>query len=99
MDGRRFDGTVPGHEEITQGRKTLRGKLRTALFLVEASKSADEIQAQVERIGAPADSLAQLEAGGYIPQVGNPKAGETPPIAAAPSATGLASPDAMSSSW
>ena len=69
MDGRRFERTTQGHEEITQGRKTLRGKLRTVLFLVEASKSADEIQAQIDVIGAPADALAQLEAGGYIRQV------------------------------
>jgi hypothetical protein len=69
MDGRRFERTAQGHEEITQGRKTLRGKLRTVLFLVEASKSSDDVQAQIDLIGAPADSLAQLEAGGYIRQV------------------------------
>ena len=75
MDGRRFDKTTQGHEEITQGRKTLRGKLRTVLFLVDTSKTADAIQQQIQSIGAPPDALAQLEAAGYIRAVESPGAG------------------------
>jgi hypothetical protein len=81
MDGRRFDKTTQGHEEITQGRKTLRGKLRTVLFLVDTSKTADTIQQQIQSIGAPPDALAQLEAAGYIRAVASPGAG---PAARAP---------------
>ena len=94
MDGRRFDKTILGHEEITQGRKTLRGKLRTVLFLVDTSKTADAIQQQIQSIGAPPDALAQLEAGGYIRAVASPVAAPaarapigsvpTPPTPAAP---------------
>jgi hypothetical protein len=82
MDDRRFDKTTQGHEEITQGRKTLRGKLRTVLFLVDTSKTADEIQGQIRLIGAPADALALLEADGYIRPVAKSGAGPATPVAA-----------------
>lgn len=78
MDSTRYARTPKGHDEIAQGRKNLRGKLRTVLFLVDAAKGADELGRQIARIGAPADALAQLAADGYVEPVG----GES--IAAAP---------------
>ena len=74
MDSRRFGRTAKGHEEITQGRKSLKGKLRTVLFLIEAGKSVDDIQRQVLLIGAPADAIAQLAEAGYIAEIGQPGA-------------------------
>src|SRR5687767_1232582 len=82
MDERRFDRTTQGHEEITQGRKTLRGKLRTVLFLVDTSKTAEAIQHQIQLIGAPPDALAQLEAGGYIRPVAKSGTGPAAPVSA-----------------
>ena len=60
MDSRRFDRTPKGHNEISQGHKSLKGKLRTVLFLIDAGKTADDIQRQMLLIGAPADSIAQF---------------------------------------
>lgn len=74
MDSRRFGRTAKGHEEIMQGRKSLKGKLRTVLFLIEAGKNADDIQRQVLLIGAPADAIAQLAEAGYIAEIGQPGA-------------------------
>lgn len=74
MDSRRFGRTVKGHEEIMQGRKSLKGKLRTVLFLIEAGKDAEDIQRQVLMIGAPADAIAQLVAAGYVAEIGQPGA-------------------------
>ncbi|HET9339777.1 MAG TPA: hypothetical protein VFQ55_12305 [Casimicrobiaceae bacterium] len=70
MDPTRYTRTPKGHDEIAQGRKNLRGKLRTVLFLVDAGKPGDDIQRQVTLIGAPADALAQLAAAGYIVETG-----------------------------
>ena len=81
MDSRRFGRTPKGQSEIAQGHKSLKGKLRTVLFLVDAGKTADDIQRQLLLIGAPADSIAQLVAGGYVAEVG--AAGAPPAEAAA----------------
>lgn len=70
MDSRRLVRTQKGHNEIAQGHKSLKGKLRTVLFLIDAGKTAEEIQRQVLLIGAPADSIAQLAAGGYVAEIG-----------------------------
>ena len=70
MDSRRFGRTPKGQSEISQGHKSLKGKLRTVLFLVDAGKTADDIQRQVLLIGAPPDSIAQLVAAGYVAEVG-----------------------------
>lgn len=70
MDQRRFSRTAKGQEEITQGRKTLNGKLRTVLFLIDAAKTAEDIQRQVLLVGAPEDAIAQLVAGGYVAEIG-----------------------------
>lgn len=83
MDRRRFDRTGEGHDEIAQGRKNVRGKLRTVLFLVDPNKTVDEILQQMSVIGAPTDALAQLEAGGYIREIsGAPGAAPAGPAAA-----------------
>lgn len=68
----RYDKTAKGHEEITQGRKNLKGKLRTVLFLVDGGKDVAAIQQQISRIGAPPDAIAQLATGGYIAPIGGP---------------------------
>ena len=82
MLAQRYDKTDKGHQEIAQGRKNLRGKLRTVLFLVDGGKDVGAIQQQMALIGAPVDSISQLAADGYIaPLVAN-----APP--AAPSTSG-----------
>jgi hypothetical protein len=81
MDSRRFGRTPKGQSEISQGHKSLKGKLRTVLFLVDAGKTADDIQRQVLLIGASPDSIAQLVAAGYVAEVG--QAGAPPAEAAA----------------
>ncbi len=70
MDGQRLARTIKGHEEIVQGRKALKGKLRTVLFLVDSGKRTEEIQRQIRLIGAPEDSLAQLINAGYVTPAG-----------------------------
>lgn len=70
MDSRRFGRTQKGHSEISQGQKSLKGKLRTVLFLIDAAKSAEDIQRQVLLIGAPEDSIAQLVTAGYVAEIG-----------------------------
>lgn len=71
MDSIRYTRTPKGHQEIVQGRKVLKGKLRTVLFLIDAAKPAEEIQRQIKVIGAPEDALAQLQAAGYVAPVGD----------------------------
>jgi hypothetical protein len=83
-DSRRFARTARAHDEISNRRKSLRGKLRTALFLVDPAKSLDALQQQFALIGAPADALAQLVAGGYVEEIG---AAAGPAPAAAPGDT------------
>ena len=72
MDQRRFGRTFKGQQEISQGHKTLKGKLRTVLFLIDATKTGDDIQRQVLLIGAPLDSVSQLMNGGYVAEIGPP---------------------------
>ena len=71
MASQRYDKTEKGRDEITQGRKNLRGKLRTVLFLVDAHKDVDAIQRQITVIGAPPDAIAQLATSGFIAPVGS----------------------------
>jgi hypothetical protein len=40
------------------------------LFLIDAGKAVGDIQHQIALIGAPADAIAQLVAGGYVAEVG-----------------------------
>jgi len=71
MASTRYARTPKGHDEIAQGRKNLRGKVRTVLFLIDAGKSGDDLARQIAQIGAPVDALAQLEAGGYVAPAGS----------------------------
>lgn len=71
MDSRRLARTAKGHDEITNRRKSLKGKMRTVLFLVDPNKPADVVSQQVTLIGGPPDALAQLLAQGYIEEVGD----------------------------
>ena len=81
MDTRRYSRTEKGHDEISNRRKTLKGKLRTVLFLVDAAKPADAIIQQVVLVGGPPDALAQLLAQGYIVEVGGAAAAAPTPSA------------------
>jgi hypothetical protein len=80
----RYDKTAKGRDEIAQGRKNLRGKLRTVLFLVDGGKDVSAIQQQIALIGAPLDAISQLATDGYIAPVG--------PAVVAPSAAAVAVP-------
>jgi hypothetical protein len=67
---RRFARTTKGHGEIVEGRRNLRGKVRTLLFLIDPAKSAEQIEQQAEQIGATYEQLTQLIADGYIVELG-----------------------------
>lgn len=75
MDNRRVARTAKGQDEIANRRKSLKGKLRTVLFLIDPGKPVDAILEQVALIGAPADALAQLAAEGYIEETSGQGAG------------------------
>jgi hypothetical protein len=75
MDNRRVARTAKGQDEIANRRKSLKGKLRTVLFLIDPGKPVDAILEQAALIGAPADALAQLAAEGYIEELGGQGAG------------------------
>lgn len=92
MDSRRFGRTAKGQAEIAQGGKSLRGKLRTVLFLIDANKPLVDIEQQVKLIGAPVDAIDQLVAGGYVAEIGNAGA---PAAAGAPVALEAAVPAAQ----
>ena len=82
MDSRRFARTQKGHDEIVNQRKTLKGKLRTILFLVDPAKPVYAIQQQVALMGGAPDALAQLVAEGYIAEVGGAGASVAPAVSA-----------------
>lgn len=67
---RRFARTEKGHGEIVQGRRNLRGKTRTLLFLIDPSKSAEQIEQQAAQIGVAYEELAQLITDGYVVELG-----------------------------
>ena len=80
----RYVKTEKGATEISKRRNNLRGRLRTMLILMDATKSAEDLRRQAERIGAPADFLEVLERDGYIAPLG--RAGvpaAAPPLAVA----------------
>src|SRR3954453_13458075 len=66
---RRFARTEKGHGEIVEGRRNLRGKVRTLLFLIDPAKSAEQIEQQAAQIGAAYEQLAQLITDGYVGEV------------------------------
>ena len=67
---RRFARTTKGHGEIVEGRRNLRGKVRTLLFLIDPAKSAEQIEQQAEQIGATYEQLALLITDGYVVELG-----------------------------
>jgi hypothetical protein len=67
---RRFARTEKGHGEIVEGRRNLRGKMRTLLFLIDPAKSAEQIEQQASQIGATYEQLAQLITDGYVVELG-----------------------------
>ena len=90
MDSRRFGRTAKGQAEIAQGGKSLRGKLRTVLFLIDANKPLVDIEQQVKLIGAPVDAIDQLVAGGYVAEVGAAGVQALAPAALSPSGAAVA---------
>ena len=79
----RYTKTPKGIEAVEKRTGDLQRRLRTALLLVFASKTESELVEQAAAIGAPADFLDQLLAGGYIERVGGADAAA--PAAAMPS--------------
>ena len=67
---RRFARTEKGHGEIVEGHRNLRGKMRTLLFLIDPTKSAEQIEHQASQIGATYEQLAQLITDGYVVEFG-----------------------------
>lgn len=84
MDSRRFGRTAKGQAEIAQGGKSLRGKLRTVLFLVDANKPLVDVEQQIKLIGAPIDAIDQLVAGGYVAEIGGAGGAMQPALAPIP---------------
>jgi len=91
---RYFDKTEKGHSEIAQGRRNLRGKLRTLLFLIDPGKSLEQIRQQAAQIDAPPDALEQLIAEGYVVELGGAAGAGAPAIA--PASAGAAPAEAAS---
>jgi hypothetical protein len=79
MESRRFGRTARGQAEIAQGGKSLRGKLRTVLFLIDANKAVADIEQQIRLLGAPVDAIDQLVAAGYVAEIGSGAAIAPPP--------------------
>jgi len=65
-DSTRYTKTEKGAEEIRARGKNLRGRTRTMLFLVDPSKTGDELRASASRIGVDADFLDTLVREGYV---------------------------------
>jgi hypothetical protein len=61
-----YTRTEKGNEEVGTRRHALNARLNSVLFLVDGKRTRDEINALVERLGNPADSLDQLVEGGYV---------------------------------
>jgi hypothetical protein len=70
----RYAKTDRGVEEVRNQASTLPRKLRSALLLVFASKTAAQLQEQGAAIGAPGDFLEQLVAMGLIEPLGGQRA-------------------------
>src|SRR5215831_16195418 len=62
----RYVKTEKGAIEIGNRGKNLRGRMRTMLFLIDASRTADELKAQAAQIGVEADFLDVLINEGYV---------------------------------
>jgi hypothetical protein len=66
MADSRYVKTEKGATEISKRRNNLRGRLRTMLILMDASKTVEDLRRQAAQIGAPPDFLEVLERDGYI---------------------------------
>jgi hypothetical protein len=73
-DDIRYAKTDRGVEEVKNQASTLPRKLRSALLLVFASKTATQLREQGTAIGAPENFLEQLLAMGLIEPLGGPRA-------------------------
>jgi hypothetical protein len=62
----RYVKTEKGSTEIENRGKNLRGRMRTMLFLIDASRTADELRAQAAQIGLDANFLDVLINEGYV---------------------------------
>jgi len=95
MDSRRFGRTAKGQAEIAQGGKSLRGKLRTVLFLIDANKPLVDVEQQIKLIGAPIDAIDQLVAGGYVAEIGGAGGGTQPALAPIPAPSAQSTEDRL----
>jgi hypothetical protein len=95
MDSRRFGRTAKGQAEIAQGGKSLRGKLRTVLFLIDANKPLVDVEQQVKLIGAPIDAIDQLVAGGYVAEIGGAGGAMQPALAPIPAPSAQTTEDRL----
>jgi hypothetical protein len=77
--------TDKGLEEIRSRGKSLRGRLRTMLILIDPAKTDAELRASAAQIGVEPDFLETLLRDGYVAPVGGPEpagaeaAGTDPP--------------------
>ena len=82
VDGTRYIKTELGAAEISKRRKNLRGRMRTMLILIDASRTADELRTQAAQIGVEEGFLEVLVGEGYIVPVAGTE--PAPDAAAAP---------------
>jgi hypothetical protein len=77
----RFAKTDKGLEEIRSRGKSLRGRMRTMLILIDPSKTEDELRASAAQIGVAPDFLETLTREGYVAAVGGSASARTDPTA------------------
>jgi hypothetical protein len=70
MDTTRYAKTDKGLEEIRSRGKSLRGRLRTMLILIDPSKTDAELRASAAQIGVEPEFLDTLLRDGYVAAVG-----------------------------
>ena len=61
-----YQRTPQGNKELMARRSDLGPMLNSLLVLVNGKTTQDDLMTVVTRLGAPANSLSMLEAGGYI---------------------------------
>ena len=78
-DATRYTKTDKAIEEIHSRGKHLRGRMRTMLFLIEPSKTVDELSASAAQIGVEPDFLETLIRDGYVIAVAANEGGPAQP--------------------
>ena len=75
-----YDKTDKGREEIATRQHHLQARLRTLLLLIHGQHNLDDLLAKTAGLGLSQESVAQLEADGFITLVKGP---DPEPVAAA----------------